>query len=145
MGLLAVSDAHFVAWACFGIGVLTFAAGVGIGLWTLLKGAPAAAEQAKTKLEEARKHIEDARSHIAVTSSVAASSNLESVAQSAAQASVAADAAGDSNEAAKSALEQVQGILSALPENQRFAALLILVGTVLIGVATVQFNGVSLF
>jgi hypothetical protein len=145
MGLLAVSDAHFVAWACFVIGLITFAAGVCIGLWTSFSRAPAAAEQAKTKLEEARKHIDDAKQHIAVTSSVAASANLESATESAAQASQAADAAGDSTEAAKSALEQVQGILSALPENLRFAGLLILVGTALMGVATVQFGGVSLF
>jgi hypothetical protein len=32
-----------------------------------------------------------------------------------------------------------------LPENLRFAGVLVLVGTVLIGVATIQFGGTSLF
>jgi hypothetical protein len=39
----------------------------------------------------------------------------------------------------------VQGIVAALPENLRFAGLLVLVGTVLMGVATIQFGGVSPF
>jgi len=50
-----------------------------------------------------------------------------------------------SADAAKSALEQVQGIVGALPENLRFAGLLVLIGTLLISVATVQFGHISLF
>ncbi|HET9287130.1 MAG TPA: hypothetical protein VFO26_06185 [Gaiella sp.] len=61
------------------------------------------------------------------------------------EATEAVAAAGASTEAASSALEQVQGIVAALPENLRFAGLLILVGAVLMGVATVQFGDVSLF
>ena len=46
---------------------------------------------------------------------------------------------------AKNTLEEIGGIVGALPENLRFAGLLILVGTVLMSVATVQFGGHSLF
>lgn len=47
--------------------------------------------------------------------------------------------------AAKSAIEQVQGIVGSLPVNVRFAGLLVLVGAVLMSVATIEFGGVSLF
>ena len=53
--------------------------------------------------------------------------------------------AGQSTEGAKTAFEQVEGIVASLPQNLRFAGLLVLVGTALIGVATIQFGGVSLF
>ena len=45
----------------------------------------------------------------------------------------------------KSALDEVSGIVAALPENLRFAGLLILVGAALMSVATVQFGGHSIF
>jgi hypothetical protein len=48
-------------------------------------------------------------------------------------------------ETAKSALEQIGGIVGSLPEHLRFAGLLVLVGTVLVSVATIQFGGTSLF
>ncbi len=146
VGLLAaLTQADAVAWACFGLGVLVLLAGVAIGLWTSLRQTSVKAVEAKAKLEEASAKIDEVKSHIERTASAAAASNLESTTTSAADATAAANAAGESAEAAKSALEQVQGILAALPENLRFAGLLILVGTVLIGVATIQFGGVSLF
>ena len=54
-------------------------------------------------------------------------------------------AAKGKTEAAKSALEQVGSIVASLPENLRFAGLLVLVGAVLMSVATIQFGGTSLF
>ena len=141
MGLLALSQADFVAWACFVVGVLTFLGGVGLGYWISFRRTPAKTEEAKTKLDEASANLDKARQHI--NESMMAS-GLESTA-AAADASTAVNAADDSASAAKSALEQVEGIIGALPENLRFAGLLILVGTALIGVATVQFGGVSLF
>jgi hypothetical protein len=47
--------------------------------------------------------------------------------------------------AAKTAVEQISGVVGALPENLRFSGLLLLVGTVLVSVATIQFGGTSLF
>lgn len=140
--VLAVSQADAVGWACFVVGILVLFGGVAIGLFTSLRRAPT---QATTKLEEAKSKIDEAKGHIEETkSAVANPSGLESTAAADAT-TTAADAAGESAAAAQTALEQVQGIVAALPENLRFAGLLILVGTVLMGVATIQFGGVSLF
>jgi gas vesicle protein len=143
--VLALTQAQVVAWLCFVLGAIILLGGAAIGLWTSFRQAPQKAQEARAKLEEARARIDQARGHINEATSAAAESNLESVAASSVQASTAAEAAGASADAAKSALEEIQGIVAALPENLRFAGLLILVGTVLIGVATIQFGGVSLF
>jgi hypothetical protein len=143
--VIALTQADAVGWLCFVLGAVVLVGGAAIGLSTSLKRAPQKTEEARAKLEEARARIDEARAHIEETTSAAADSDLESVAASSVQASTAAEAAGASTDAAKSALEEIQGILAALPENLRFAGLLILVGTVLIGVATIQFGGVSLF
>jgi gas vesicle protein len=146
VGLVAaLTQRQAVAWLCFFVGVLVLFGGVAIGLWTSLRKAPRTAEEAKVKLDEARTKIDEAKAHIEESSAAVADSNLESFTASAADAAVAAEAAGESAAAAKSAFEQVQGIVAALPENLRFAGLLVLVGTVLMGVATIQFGGVSLF
>ena len=143
--VLAFSQKDAVAWLCFVIGTTVLFGGVAAGLWTSFKHAPRKAEEAKAKLEDAREKIDEAKAHIEDSRSAAAGGNLESFNESTADASTATEAAGASTDAAKSALEQVQGIVAALPENLRFAGLLILVGTVLMGVATIQFGGVSLF
>jgi hypothetical protein len=143
--VVAVTQAQVVGWACFIIGVGVLAGGVGLGLWVAVKQAPQKAEDAKEKLEEATTKLEEARGHIERTISAVTQSDLESVGVATPDPTEAAVAAGASTEEAKSALEQLQGILAALPENLRFAGLLILIGTVLMSVATVQFGGVSLF
>lgn len=80
----------------------------------------------KANAEAAKQKIDDAKQELA-----AASQPGVAAAGAAAQASWA--------------LDEAQEIISALPEHPRFAGLLILAGTILIGVATVQFGGVSLF
>jgi FtsZ-interacting cell division protein ZipA len=143
--VIALTQADVVAWVCFVLGAIFLVGGAAIGLWTSRRQTPRKAREARAKLEEASSRIHEARGHIEETTRAATESNLESVAASSAQASTAAQAAVASADAAKSAVEEVQGIVAALPENMRFAGLLILVGMVLIGVATVQFGGVSLF
>jgi hypothetical protein len=140
-----VTQGEAVAWLCFVVGMAVLLGGVAIGLWTSFQKAPQTAQTAKDKLDEARARIEEVKGHIEASTSAAAGSDLESFTTSAAEATTAAAAAGESADAARSALDQVQGIVAALPENLRFAGVLILVGTVLMGVATVQFGGVSLF
>jgi hypothetical protein len=131
--VVAVSNADAVGWVCLVVGLLVLLAGVGIGLVTSLRTAPAAAsgkiEEAKTKIEATKSHIQEA-----------SATGLESTGGAA-----STEAATASAEAAKSALEQVQGIVGSLPENLRFAGMLVLVGAVLMSVATIQFGGVSLF
>ena len=141
----AVTQAEVVAWTCFLVGIAVLALGVIIGLRLSTAGLQETAAEAKAKVVEAQHRLGTARDHIAQTSAAIAGSDLEGVGASAAAATEAVAAADASTEAATSALQQVQGIVSALPENLRFAGVLILVGTVLMGVATVQFGQVSLF
>jgi hypothetical protein len=140
--LLAVAQADIVGWVCLIVGILVLVGGVAIGLSTSRTQAGKGTKAARAKLDEARTRIEEAKRHLEQTT---AESGLESLGVNAAGATEAAEAAGESTEAAGTALEQVEGIVAALPENLRFAGLLVLVGTVLIGVATIQFGGVSLF
>lgn len=128
-------SADATGWLCLGVGIFILVAGVIIGLRVSL---------AKDKLEEAGKRINEAMRHIGRAKVATADAGPESAAGAAAV-TTAADDATASAEAAQTALEQVQGIIGSLPENLRFPALLVLVGTVLIGVATVQFGGTSLF
>jgi hypothetical protein len=143
--MVAFMQAEAVAWLCFLLGAILLLGGAAIGLWTSFWHPTLKTREARESLEEARARIDQARAHLNEAASITADSNSESVAALSAQASTATQAAGASTDAAKSALEEVQGIVAALPENLRFAGLLILVGTVLMGVATVQFGGVSLF
>jgi uncharacterized membrane protein YcjF (UPF0283 family) len=144
MLVIAFTQADAVAWICFVVGIALLVAGVAIGLWMSLKQLPRKAEEARAKLEDASAKLEMARAHVQ-TASTAANANLESFTPGGAGGKNAAEAAQESTEAAKTALEQVQGIVGSLPENLRFAGLLVLVGTVLMSVATVQFGGISLF
>lgn len=141
----ASAQADAVGWVCFGVGIVILLLGVAIGLWTSLARAPKRADEAIAKLDEAKTKIGEAKEHIERTTSAVVSSDLESFNAAAPDLTEAVQAAGESAEAAGTALEQVQGIVGSLPENLRFAGLLVLVGTVLIGVATIQFGGVSLF
>lgn len=111
-----MTNAEFVGYACFAIGAIVLILGVMTGLTTSVK---ANAEAAKRKIDEAQQEL-----------------------ATAAQPGVSAAGA---TAQASSALDEAQEIISALPEHLRFAGLLIVIGTILIGVATVQFGGVSLF
>jgi hypothetical protein len=146
---LALTQADAAAWICFGVGIVVLACGLVVGLWTALKRAPAAAAtkaaDAKAKLEDAQAKITEAQTRIAQTSSDVRRGSLEDFTTAAPGATEALMAAGQSAEGAKTAFEQVEGIIASLPQNLRFAGLLVLVGAVLIGVATIQFGGVSLF
>ena len=145
MLLADFGQADLVGWICLVVGVGVLLAGALIGVRTSLKQAPQKAEEAMTKIDEAQANIVQAKAHLEQTSVAVGEANLEGVGAAADGATQAAEAAQQSTEAAKSALEQVQSIVGSLPENLRFAGLLVLVGTVLISVATIQFGGVSLF
>ena len=90
-------------------------------------------EHVKAKVDEAKEKIEELKT------------TALSAARSDGASEPAAAAAASTAEAAKGTLEQLQGVIAALPEATRFPALLILVGTALMSVATVQFGGHSLF
>ena len=123
-------SAEIVAWSCFFVGVVLLFAGVVIGLaLTFWKRT----QDVKQKVEEAKGKVDQLKA-TAMSGSLKATADEDAAASAE---SMAADA--------KSTLEEIGGIVGALPENLRFAGLLILVGTVLMSVATVQFGGHSLF
>lgn len=139
-------NAELVAWLCFGLGAGVLLAGVGLGIVVSLRRTVAAAAQvetAKQELSNTANRVEDAKSEI---ESIKASKALEGGGPpDTSAAETAAAGAATSAQAAKSAVEQIQGALASLPENLRFAGLLILVGAALMSVATVQFGETSLF
>jgi flagellar basal body-associated protein FliL len=133
-----------VAVICLIVGIVVLLAGVGIGLFLSFRQAapPAQLDQAKQELDKAEQHVVTARAEIAGLGS----RGLEAGgAPDTSKAAAATASAAASTEAAKSAIEQIQGAIASLPENLRFAGLLVLVGAVLMSVATVQFGGTSLF
>ena len=131
---------------CFWAGLILLAVGTLIGLILSLKSSKL---DAGKKVEDAKKNVDDAAAQASTAAQeikVAGNRALEADGPvDVTSAAAAADSAASSAAAAKTALEQVQGVLGALPEHLRFAGLLIIVGTVLIGVATVQYGGTSLF
>jgi hypothetical protein len=115
-------QAEAVAWICFVVGLILVSAGTAIGFYLTLFGP-------KKKVEE---KTETVREQVDALEAQAASPQ-------------AAPEAVATAEAAKKTLDEIKGIIAALPENLRFAGLLILVGAVLMSVGTVQFGGISLF
>jgi FtsZ-interacting cell division protein ZipA len=143
--IVASAQGDAVAWICFVTGLVILVLGVVIGLWTSFTRASRKADEAMAKLDEAKAKIGEAKAHIEVTTSAVVNSDLESFNAAAPNATEAVQAAGESTAEAGTALEQVQGIVGSLPENLRFAGLLVLVGTALMGVATIQFGETPIF
>jgi hypothetical protein len=123
-------SAEIVAWACFVVGIVLLLAGVFIGLVLSFRKA---SHDVNAKMNQLRGKVDDLK-ETAVSGSLRAGPDESS----------ASDAEAKANEV-KSGLDEVSGIVAALPENLRFAGLLILVGAALMSVATVQFGGESLF
>jgi FtsZ-interacting cell division protein ZipA len=141
-----INNADAVAWISLIVGILVLLAGVVIGLYTSLAKTPADAgtkmNEAKDKLDETKSKVNKAKTEIQSLGS----KGLEAGgAPDTRGASAATDEAAASAEAAKSAIQQIESAIASLPENLRFAGLLVLVGAVLISVATIQFGGTSLF
>ena len=124
------SSAEIVAWACFVVGIVLLFAGVLIGLALTFRRAT---KQVEHKMKQVRNKVDELKE-------TAVSGSMRATADEHAAASAEAKAAD-----VKSTLDEVSGIVAALPENLRFAGLLVLVGTALMSVATVQFGGHSLF
>jgi hypothetical protein len=130
----ALSNIDVIVWLCFVLGVLVLGTGVVKGF--VLDRADASVKKAKSKIDHAKSKIDETKNHIQAA-------GVEGIVGVDAQTS-AANASASADEA-RSALQEVGDIITALPENLRFSGLLVLIGTVLIGVATIQFGQVSLF
>jgi hypothetical protein len=125
IGVVSTS-AEIVAWICFVVGIVLLLAGVAIGLVLSLR-------EWHQKMTRLRGQVDDLK-ETAVRGSRSATVDEK------AASSVEAQAA-----AVKSSLDEIGGIVASLPQNIRFAGLLVLVGAALMSVATVQFGGHSIF
>jgi hypothetical protein len=123
-------NASVVAWCCFGLGAALVTGGVLLGLYLALKRAPADVRQ---KIRDAEHKVDQLRD----TAVESAHMNVASTDE--------AEEAESQADDAKSILSDIGSIIGSLPENLRFAGLLILVGAALMSVATVQFGGHSIF
>jgi len=124
------TSAEIVAWACFVVGIVLLFAGVAIGLVLSLRRVTKEWHQKVTQL---RGQVDDLKA-TAVSGSMRAAPDESAASAAEAQAAQV-----------KSSLDEIGGIVASLPENIRFAGLLVLVGAALMSVATVQFGGHSIF
>lgn len=133
--IIALTNAEFSAYTCLATGVLVLLVGAVLGFVRTV-AVRGSTDDAKARIETAGRSLEAMQTAMLRAKDAAPGSQT------------AEDAGQHATEAmstAKSALDQAAAIVSALPENLRFAGLLALIGTVLVSVATIQFNGVSLF
>ncbi|WP_324652017.1 hypothetical protein [Georgenia sp. H159] len=153
-----MDHAELVAWVCVLVGVLVLGVGCVIGLRNVpadadreLRTARASLATATGEIAAVQEQVSRMRSIVAARRQLAADevAAIEEIdgraVESTAVVEEAAQRASASAETASSAIEQVGSVISSLPERLRFAGLLVLVGTVLISVGTVQFGGTSLF
>lgn len=153
-----MDHAELVAWVCVVVGVLVLGVGCVIGLRNVpadadreLRTARASLAAAAGEISAVREQVTRMRSIVTArrrlaVDEVAAIEEIDGRAvESTAVVEEAAERASASAETASSAIEQVGSVIASLPERLRFAGLLVLVGTVLISVGTVQFGGTSLF
>jgi len=144
----SLASAEVVAWICLVVGILVLAAGAVVGGRLMAKTASpdtkSKLDLAESKVAVASEQLNDVRSSIG-SATRALESGSNSGPETIAEVSQKADGAAAAAQEAKSAIEQIGGIIGSLPENLRFAGLLVLVGTILISIATIQFGGTSLF
>lgn len=126
------TNAETVATFCFFIGAAMVVGGTLVGLVMSWKEAKSGGS-AKQKVNSALQSVKD----------------LKDTAAKAAESTTAepqtADSAKGKGAAAESALKEIEGIIGSLPERMRFVAMVVLIGALLMSVATVQFGGHSIF
>lgn len=133
-----------VAVVCLVVGMALIVGGAAHGI--VLSSRQSRLAQVKVELEEAQRRFQDTRRRLEGLSGVVPESGGGGVLEGAGTELRAAAADAESTAgAAKSAVEQLGGAVGSLPEYLRFSGLLLLVGTVLVSVATIQFGGTSLF
>jgi hypothetical protein len=137
----AMEGGAVVGAVCLVVGLMLIGVGAYLGVKYQVR---ATSQEAHVQLARARQEIQDASAQIDQVRNAVTGPQLEGVGGAEVMADAASKAA-DSNEKAQSALEQVGSIIGSLPENMRFAGMLVLVGTVLVSVSTIQFGGTSLF
>src|ERR1700722_4588538 len=139
MFIFAVSNltgkANTVGVVCLIVGIVLVGAGAAVGLVLNVKpaGSRGSAGAAKSRVQNA---IAKASALKETAKQAAVSTNPEPATQK------KADEAGGEIEGI---LKEVDGMIGALPESLRFSGLFVLLGVLLMSVATVQFGGHSIF
>jgi hypothetical protein len=140
---LLATGSGAVALVCLALGFALIVSGTAHGIAVSRRESKVA--QVTGELEAAQRRFHDTRDRLEsmqVGGLEAAGADLAGASSQLHRAAVEAESTAD---AAKTAVEQISGVVGALPENLRFSGLLLLVGTVLVSVATIQFGGTSLF
>ncbi len=141
--------ATLVAGVCLVAGLALMAGGVYTGLSTRFASTVATRQELTTtreRLAQVSSEVDRTAAELErVRAVLSGRGGLESSGDAGQVIEDAATAAAESTSRARSALEQVGSIVGSLPEDLRFPGLLVLVGTVLTSVATIQFGGTSLF
>jgi Flp pilus assembly protein TadB len=132
MPLAALKNPEIVAWACFVLGIAVMVVGVVDGL----RNAPKKAAKDKELVKEASEQAEQLKAQQDQVRDLSAKGEATAADEKAAEAS---------SKAESSVLASVGTIVASLPEYQRFPGMLVLLGVVLMGVATIQFGGTSIF
>jgi hypothetical protein len=132
MPIAALKNPEVVAWACFVLGIAVMIVGVLDGL----VAAPAKAKKDKELVDKTKAEAEKLEARQEETRVRRLNGDL-----------TAADAEAEvaTSKAKSSVFESVGTIVASLPEYQRFPGMLVLLGVVLMGVATIQFGGTSIF
>jgi hypothetical protein len=137
--ILALSNAEAVGWICFFIGAAgVLAGGILGGLWAFGEAhtAVAAGEDTPKKKEEVGKAARETVEKVSSTAELAAKSQPSKALE---------EKAKEDAKAAQSTVADLAAIIKALPERLRFWGFLILIGGLLMSVATIEFNGHSIF
>ena len=136
--VLGVSSAEVVGWVCFIIGAVGVLTGGVFGvLWARGEAhTTVAAASDKSKKEEI---VKGAKSAVAELSTTAKTAAKEAPSEG------KEDEAAQKASAAQSAVDELAAIIKALPERLRFWGFLILVGGLLMSVATIEFSGHAIF
>lgn len=138
MAILAAANltgkANAIAEICFVAGLVLVFAGAVIGLGISRKEAQTAAPEAvQKKLEDTKTKVKQ----LTATAKEAAEADGKDTVQAA--------KAGSDGAAAESGIKDLEGLITALPQGLRFSGFLVLLGALLMSVATVQFGGHSIF
>lgn len=131
MVISAISGQTLPAWTCLVLGVIMIVVGGVIGLIKYFENPSATKVQAAAAAAKAQVGL--------LSSQAVASANTDAVDPNAATTATTVESS------AKSAIEDLANIISAFPNELRFPVFLILVGGLVMSVATVQFGGHSIF
>jgi hypothetical protein len=135
--VIALSSAVAVGWACFIVGGVILLVGAGFGaLWSYTEPHTAVATATGPEKKEVAEAAKTSVEGLAKTAKEAAASTPNENQKEAVE---------EKATAAQSAVQDLAAIVKALPERLRFWGFLMLIGALLMSVATIEFSGHPIF